>query len=163
MYICYIYIICIICILKNKFIYLWLHWVFNAACWFSLAAVSGGLLFVVVHRLLIVMTSLVSEQRSKVHDLVAPLHVGSSWTRDQTHIPCIGGQILHLWTTREALHMFYTKIHNLIAAPYSDYQYIRNIYIDIHVCLYVFILYMYIIYTHVYVYILWLCVYKKYM
>ena len=26
----------------------------------------------------------------------------SSPTRDQTHIPCIGGQIINHWTTREA-------------------------------------------------------------
>ena len=141
-----------------------MHWVFNAACWFSLAAVSEGLLFVVVHRLLIVMTSLVSEQRSRVHDLVAPLHVGSSWTGDQTHIPCIGGRILHLWTTREALHMFYTEIHNLIAATYSDYQYIRNIYR--YTCMYLY--YIYNIYTCVcihtysdYVYIRNICRYTN--
>ena len=33
--------------------------------------------------------------------LVAPLHVGSSWIRDWTHVPCIGRQILSHWTTRE--------------------------------------------------------------
>ena len=27
--------------------------------------------------------------------LVAPWHVGSSWTRDKTHVPCIGGRILN--------------------------------------------------------------------
>ena len=26
----------------------------------------------------------------------------SSWTRDQTHVPCIGKRILNHWTTREA-------------------------------------------------------------
>ena len=35
--------------------------------------------------------------------LVAPRHVGSSWTRDQTRVSCIGRQTLHLWATREAL------------------------------------------------------------
>ena len=34
--------------------------------------------------------------------LVAPWHVGSSQTRDHTHVPCIGRQILNHWTTREA-------------------------------------------------------------
>ena len=34
--------------------------------------------------------------------LVAPRHVGSSRTRDQTSIPCIARQILNHWTTREA-------------------------------------------------------------
>ena len=33
--------------------------------------------------------------------LVAPQHVGSSQTRDQTCGPCIGRQILNHWTTRE--------------------------------------------------------------
>ena len=33
--------------------------------------------------------------------LVAPKHVESSPTRDQTHVPCIGKQILNHWTTRE--------------------------------------------------------------
>ena len=32
-------------------------------------------------------------------------HVGSSWTRDQTHIPCIGRWILNHLTTREVSNM----------------------------------------------------------
>ena len=35
--------------------------------------------------------------------LVALRHVGSSPTRDRTHVSCIGRQILHHWATREAL------------------------------------------------------------
>ena len=27
--------------------------------------------------------------------------MGSSWTRNQTHVPCIGRQILNHWTIRE--------------------------------------------------------------
>ena len=50
-----------------KFIYLviyfWLHWVFVATCRLSLAAASGGLLFIAVHLLLVVVTSLVAEHR----------------------------------------------------------------------------------------------------
>ena len=34
--------------------------------------------------------------------LAAPGHVGSSWTGDQTHVPCIGRWILNNWTIREA-------------------------------------------------------------
>ena len=34
--------------------------------------------------------------------VVAPRHVGSSGTRDRTHVPCIGRQILYLWATRKA-------------------------------------------------------------
>ena len=33
--------------------------------------------------------------------LVALQHVGSSQTRDRTHVPCIGRQILNPWTIRE--------------------------------------------------------------
>ena len=39
------------------FFFFWLHWVFVAACGLSLVAVSGGLLFVAVHGLLIAMAS----------------------------------------------------------------------------------------------------------
>ena len=35
--------------------------------------------------------------------LVAPHHVGFSWTRDQTHVPCIGRWILNHWNTSEIL------------------------------------------------------------
>ena len=43
------------------FIYFWLHWVFVAARRLSLVAVSGGLLFIVVRGLLIVVASLAAE------------------------------------------------------------------------------------------------------
>ena len=36
------------------------------------------------------------------HGLVAPRHVGSSRTRAQTRVPCIGGRILNHCATREA-------------------------------------------------------------
>ena len=36
-----------------------------------------------------------------VHGLGAPWHVESSQTRDQTHVPCTGKQILIYCTTRE--------------------------------------------------------------
>ena len=38
--------------------------------------------------------------------LVAPQHVGSSQTRAQTHVPCIGRQILNHCATREAPPLF---------------------------------------------------------
>ena len=41
--------------------YVWLHWVFIAARGLSLAAASRGYSFVAVHRLLIVVASLVAE------------------------------------------------------------------------------------------------------
>ena len=34
---------------------------------------------------------------------LAPQHVGSSWTRVQTRVPCTGRQIPNHWATREAL------------------------------------------------------------
>ena len=37
--------------------------------------------------------------------LVTTRHVGSSWTRDQTLVPCIGGWILNHWTPREVLNL----------------------------------------------------------
>ena len=43
----------------NLFIYFWLHWVFVAAHGLSLSCGEQGLLFLVVHVLLIVVASLV--------------------------------------------------------------------------------------------------------
>ena len=46
--------------------------------------------------------------------LLTPFHVGSSWTRDRTHVPCIGRWILNHWTTREvpSLQFFVLKFSN---------------------------------------------------
>ena len=41
--------------------------------------------------------------------LVASQHVGSSQTRGQTHVPCIGRQILIHQTTREVLQIVIQK------------------------------------------------------
>ena len=38
---------------------------------------------------------------------IAPQHVESSWTSNQTCAPCIGRQILNHWTTREVLFSFF--------------------------------------------------------
>ena len=38
--------------------------------------------------------------------LAALWHVGSSWSRDRTHVPCIGRPILNQWTTREVHKIF---------------------------------------------------------
>ena len=77
----------------------WLHWVF--------IAVRGPL--IAVHGLLIAFASccraLAPERRLSSYGwwigLVAPWHVESFWTRDRTHVPCIGRWILSHWTTRE--------------------------------------------------------------
>ena len=68
-----------------------------------------GLLFLVLHRLLLAVASVVVEHRLlslgsgvAAHGLVALRHVGSSWTRDQTSVSCIARRTLNLWTTKEA-------------------------------------------------------------
>ena len=48
--------------------------------------------------------------------LVAPWHVGSSQTRAQTRVPCIGRQILNHYATREA-----PKIQVLIKTKELNY------------------------------------------
>ena len=56
------------------------------------------------NRLLIVVASLVVERAGLIvvdMGLVTPRHVESSQTRDQTHVLCIGRQILTYWTTKE--------------------------------------------------------------
>ena len=47
--------------------------------------------------------------------LVAPQHVGSSWTRDQTHVSCIGGWILYHCATREVLYLNSKQCWNLVS------------------------------------------------
>ena len=97
--------------LKN--IYFWLCWVFVAECGPSLVVASGGYSLVAVLGLLTAVSSLVAEHRLQAHGLsqlqhvsslavlVALRHMGSSWTRDRTHVPCIGRWILNHWTNRE--------------------------------------------------------------
>ena len=81
----------------NRF-FLWLFWVFVAACELSLvvARVQG-------HMLLTVVASLVAEhgcRQARFQQLRHVQHVGSSRTRDPTRVPCIGRQIPNHWTTR---------------------------------------------------------------
>ena len=81
-----------------------------------------GLLFIVVHglltwQLLLLQNRSSGHMRSVVaahglrswgtqapvvtaHGLVALWHVESSWTRDRTHVPCVGRQILIHYTSR---------------------------------------------------------------
>ena len=47
-------------------------------------------------------------------DLLAPRHVESSWTSDQTCVFCIGRQILNHWTTREALPFLFISTIYLV-------------------------------------------------
>ena len=90
-------------------------------CWctwaFSLVAASGGHSLVVVCSLIAVVSLVVGEMGSRsmgfrswsmwaqklwYTGLADPCHVGSSWTRNQTHVPCLGRWILYHWATRDA-------------------------------------------------------------
>ena len=76
--------------------FFWLFLVFVAMCKLSLVVVSAGLPSIEALKLLTVVASLVAAalgarpQQSWYTRLVAPRPVGFSWTRDQTHVPCIG-------------------------------------------------------------------------
>ena len=48
-------------------------------------------------------------QQSRCIGLIASWHVQSSWPRDQTHVPCIGRQVLNYWTTGKFLFYFLTR------------------------------------------------------
>ena len=77
---------------------------FVAACVLSSCGKQGPL-FVVVHRLFITVASLVVEHGLWLWHTgpVALRHVESSWTRDQTHVPCIGRRTPIHYATREVL------------------------------------------------------------
>ena len=79
-----------------------MHWLFLAFPKAFSSWGEQGLFFIVV-------ASLAAEHGLWVHGfqwlmaLAAPRHVGSSRTRDRTHVPCIGRQILTHFATREVL------------------------------------------------------------
>ena len=60
---------------------------------------------VAVHRLLIAVASCCRARAQQLwcNGLSAPLHVGSSWTSDRTHVYSTGRWILNHWATREVL------------------------------------------------------------
>ena len=117
------------CMQDSLYIYIYFFFFFalglRCCAWAFSSCGERGLLFVAVHRLLIGVASLVAEHRlqapglqqlwhmgSRVQDqqlwrtgLVAPQHVGSSRTRAQTRVPCIGRQIPNHCPTREALEL----------------------------------------------------------
>ena len=109
------------CLLKNiyLFIYLFLAALGIGFCSQDFTSCSDGdYSLIVVHRLLIEVVSLFVENRlqgARAQQLwhigfVAMWHVESSWTRDQTCVPCIAKKILNHWTTREASTLnFYWK------------------------------------------------------
>ena len=86
---------------------------------FSLVVVNGGYSLAVMCRLLIAVASLVGSMGSGVwsvqaqqlwpESLAALRHVGSSQTKDQTCVPCIGRQILNHWTRDVPTYIFNIK------------------------------------------------------
>ena len=49
--------------------------------------------------------------------LVAPRHVGCSWTRARTCVPCIGRQSLNHCATREVPNLAFFKSNSLAPSP----------------------------------------------
>ena len=78
------------------FFFFLLYWDFVATHGFSLVVMSGG-----NSSLQCVGFSLLWLLTLGRRDSSAPWHMRSSRTRDWTHVPCIGRQILSHWTTRE--------------------------------------------------------------
>ena len=86
------------------FIYFWLHCVFVAACRLSLDAVNGGyssLLCTAFSLQWLLLLWSTTSKRVGFTGLVAPRRVGSSRTRAQIRVLCIGRQILNHCATRE--------------------------------------------------------------
>ena len=99
------------------YIYFWLCWVFIAVCKLPLVGTRGGYSLLQCAgfslRWLLLLRSTGSRhvgfsscgtwaQQLWLAGLVAPRHVGSSQTRAQTCVPCIGRRILNHCFTKEA-------------------------------------------------------------
>ena len=52
--------------------------------------------------------------------LVALWHLGSSWARDQTHVPCTGRWILNYWITKKAPNSLYSSQHLFLLNFYQS-------------------------------------------
>ena len=96
LFVCLIYLVILVLVVLG------LHcctWVFSSCG-------EQGLPFIVVCELLTAVASLVAEhglQQLQHAVSVSLQHVESSWTWDQTHVPCIGRQIPIHCTTGEVL------------------------------------------------------------
>ena len=90
-------------VFKMFIIYFWLHWVFVAMHGLSWVSVSGGCSSLPQVDFSVLQSTACRHVGSvfATQGLIALRHVGSSWTRDWIHVPCILGQILNHWTTRE--------------------------------------------------------------
>ena len=73
----------------------------HCCIWAFSSCSEWGLLFIAVLRFLIAVASLVAAQGLQSTNSVATQPVRCSWTKDQTHVPCTGRQILNHWTIRE--------------------------------------------------------------
>ena len=108
--------------------------------WTFSSCSEWGLSFIVLCRLLIVVASLGVEHRLQTHglstwahrpqsqaqqlwptNLVAQQHVESSRSRDQTHVPCIGRQILIHFTTRKVLPQYCFRVYCRSATAVAIY------------------------------------------
>ena len=120
------------------FIYFWLHCVCVAVGRLSPGAMSG----VFSLRWLLLLGTIGSSctgvsscstwaQWLWHTGLVAPRHVKSFWTRDQTHVPCTGRQILNHWTTRKVPFSFgvmktFWKLIEVVTAQHCEYTNCQN-------------------------------------
>ena len=96
-----------------------LKWLSNNSSWpRALSSCSQqGLLATVLCGLLAAVVPLVAEHRLQgsqasvvlAHGLSCSTHVGSSCTRDQTSVPCIGRRIHNYWTTREVFSISFSR------------------------------------------------------
>ena len=94
---------------KTLFIF-WLSWV-SAECGLSLAAVGEGYLHGVSFSLWWLLLLQVWGSRASGLSTwsVALWHGGPSWTRDQTHVPCIGRWVLNHCTTSKVPTLTFSK------------------------------------------------------
>ena len=77
----------------------------------SLVAASGGYSSLQYTGFSLQWLLLLQSTGSRCVGLVAPWHVGSSWTSVQTRVPCTGRRVLNHCTTREVpIHLF--KVYN---------------------------------------------------
>ena len=116
-------------ILIYVFIYLGLHWVFVAARGLSLGAANGAALRCSAQTSQCSGFSCCGSRAggragfsscsTRARELwcaglVAPRHVGSSQTKDQACVPCIGRLILNHQTTRESLSLIFNKVPSCV-------------------------------------------------
>ena len=115
---------------SGLFIYSWFHWIFATTHRLSLDVESRGfsssrcMSFLLWPLLLRSRAPGTRAEELRLTGLIAQQHVDSSWTSNQTRVPCISRHILKHWTTREVLWneqlilLFRNQILNII---YHDF------------------------------------------